>query len=144
MPYQPLRKLLGALDGRSGLRVSENLEPGRTESIHDAGRQGRFRSHDRQVHPMFQGESLEALDIRVLEGHILGHLADPRIAGGAEDLPHLGRPGQGIHDGMLATAAADHQDRLLEAVFHTDILGGRPVGHAGFEKDSVHPDQCLK
>ena len=43
--HQFLGKLLGAFDGRRGLRVAENRQPGSPESVGDAGGQGGFGTH---------------------------------------------------------------------------------------------------
>ena len=120
--HQALGEFLGALDGRGGLAVAENQQAFGTERIRDAGGQGRFGTHHREVHMVSQGKGQQPFHIGVLERYVERMFPGAGIARGTIDFFHLGTAAQRLHDGILASAAANHQHGFTEALFQGDLL----------------------
>ena len=108
--HEPLGELLGALDGRSSLRVAEHREACGAEGVRQTGRQRRLRPDDRQVHGILNREVLQPLDISIFQGHVECLLTDAGIPGGAINLGDLRAPAQRIDNGVLTPAAAHDED----------------------------------
>ena len=108
-----------------GFQLTRNealIISGGAEGIDDTDSQGGFRPDDGQIDLIVLGESQKAFHVRIFQRDIECLLADAGVAGGAVNLLHLRAAAQGIHDGMLAAATADHEDRLAQAAFQFNLL----------------------
>ena len=78
------------------------------ETVHAAQGQGVVRGHHHEVYGVFLGPAYHAVYIGGLYGDTFCHLGNTCVAGGAEQLRHLGRLGQLPADGVFAPAGAYH------------------------------------
>ena len=108
--HQVLGEHLGRLDAGSGLVRAESRDAGLCQLVHHAQGQRIILRHHDVVKLFLNGKAHHGLHIGGLDVLALGVVADAAVAGGTPDLAAVGALFQCLDNGVLAAAAANHQN----------------------------------
>ena len=107
--HQLLAVRLGPLHRGRGGAGPEAADPEIREGVGDPLDQGGFGAHDDEVRLLVAGRSYDGVDVIGGDIEYPGIRGDPCIARRAEELRRSPGASQGLHDRVLAAAAAEHE-----------------------------------
>ncbi len=108
--HQIFGEHLAALDDRGVFARAEGGDPGILQGVDHAGRERIVRRHEHQPDPVAARKAHRALHVVRRDRHALGVAGDAAVPGRAVNFLRAGALHQLADNGVLAPAAADHQN----------------------------------